>query len=149
MTKGNENTVDMDDAMLGDESELDAESPEQAVEVDEYDDAAKTKARIEKYETDDDDRIIYPLLESVTVEGGAGTHTWNDIRIRRPKGRDIRASGAGKNSTDQGLILLARCTRGGTARLVDELGPEDIEEASNILAFLSQKKRQRSNSSQT
>lgn len=152
MPKDDKTTVDMDDAMLGPDTETeqaiseDADLNEETRELSEEEaEEAEKRARFEGYDRDADGRVIYPLEESVTINGGSGKSTWKELAIKKPKGRELRASGAGKNQTDQGLILLARCIKGGTSKLVDEMAAEDIDGASEVIAFLSQKKSRPSN----
>lgn len=151
-TKSDKNTLEMDGAMLGAGNNPEQETGEHSdlneepceISEEETEEAEKL-ARFEGYERDEDGRVIYPLEEPVTIEAGSGRHTWKQLSIKKPKGRELRASGAGKNQTDQGLILLARCIKGGTQKLVDELSAEDIDGASEILGFLSRRKPRASN----
>lgn len=89
------------------------------------------------YEQDSSERLIIPLLHPVTIKtANSGKHTFEQALMRRPKGGDLRKSGAAKNDIESGLILIQYCCQGFTQKLVDELWPTDIARLSEVLNFL-------------
>ncbi len=94
----------------------------------------------ELYEKDESGRLIIPLDFPVEYKSKATgkPETLKEVRMRQPKGGDLRSSGSCANDIEQGFFLITRCCAGLTARLVDQMYPSDINNISAVINFLSQ-----------